>query len=390
MTGKLKIVYCTPSIYMAGGVERVLTSKVNYLASQGDKYDITILLTDGAGKPPFYALSDKVKVIHLGIEFEELWGLSFIRKIPVYLRKQRLYKRRLTEELMRLRPDITVSTLRREINFLCDIPDGSRKVGELHVSRRNYRNFEPGDTNWLKDLFSKWWMWRLVKKLRRLDKFVVLTNEDMATWNELNNVCVIPNPLPAIPTTRSPLKEKRVIAVGRYAYQKGFDLLLQAWSRAECELPDWHLCIFGAGDRTPYQQLATDLKLDDTRCELCEATRNISEEYLRSSLFVFSSRFEGFGMALVEAMSYGLPVISFDCPCGPKDIVNNGIDGILVESGNVEELAKAIVRLAKDRELMQHLADEAVMTARKYDINTIGSQWEKLFNSEIMAQLFAF
>ena len=376
---KLKIVYCTPSIYIAGGVERVLTSKVNYLAGQG--HDVTIILTDGNGRQPFYQLSDKVKVVNLNIGFEELWSLSFFWKIPVYLRKQRQYRRALEEELMKLRPDFTISTLRREINFICDIPDGSKKIGELHVNRQNYRNFESGDTNAVKWLFSKWWMHRLVGKLKRLDKFVVLTNEDMAAWKELDNVCVIPNPLPYLPEKRSPLAEKRIIAVGRYVYQKGFDLLLQAWSSVEKELPDWRLSVFGAGDQTPYRRLARDLKLDESRCELCGAVENISEEYLNSSMFVFSSRFEGFGMVLLEAMSYGLPAVSFDCPCGPKDIVSHGRDGILVESGNVSELAKAIVGLAKDEQRRRQLSDEAIMTARKYAVSTIGRQWEDLFEA---------
>ena len=136
----LKIVYCTPALYLAGGVERVLTLKANYFAEHFG-YDITIILTDGKGKPFAYPLSDKIKVIHLDINFEELWTCSFLKKIFVYLKKQRIYKRRLTEELMRIRPDITVSMLRREINFINEIKDGSKKVGELHVNRANYRNF---------------------------------------------------------------------------------------------------------------------------------------------------------------------------------------------------------------------------------------------------------
>ena len=139
-THRLKLAYITPALYMAGGVERVLTQKANYFAENFD-YDITIILTEGQGKPLFYPLSDKVKIVNLDINFEELWRCSFIKKIFVYLKKQRIYKRQLTAELMRLRPDITVSLLRREINFLCDIDDGSKKVGEMHINRANYRSY---------------------------------------------------------------------------------------------------------------------------------------------------------------------------------------------------------------------------------------------------------
>ena len=142
----LKIVYCTPALYMAGGVERVLTLKANFFAEHFG-YDITIILTEGKDKPLFYPLSDKIKVINLDINFEELWACSFLKKIYVYLKKQRKYKKELTTELMRIRPDITISLLRREINFLTSIHDGSKKIGELHVNRANYRNFEAGDSN---------------------------------------------------------------------------------------------------------------------------------------------------------------------------------------------------------------------------------------------------
>ena len=381
MHKKVKIVYCTPSIYIAGGIERVLTTKVNYLANQEDRFDITIILTDGYGKEPFYPLSDKVHVINLNIGFEELWGMSFIKKVFAYLIKQRQFKRLLKQELMRIKPDICVSTLRREINFICDIPDGSKKIGELHVNRQNYRNFESNDTNIVKRLFSKWWMHRLVRQLKRLEKFVVLTEQDKQSWTELHNVCVIPNPLPTIPQTVSQLTFKRVIAVGRYTYQKGFDLLLQAWSIVEKECPGWKLAIFGPGEKTSYFEQMHDMKIDDTRCELHSAVENIGAEYIDSSIFVFSSRFEGFGMVLLEAMSYGLAAVSFDCPCGPKDIVDNGKDGILVENGNVQQLAEGIIRLINDKEQRESFARYAREKARQYDISIIGQQWEHLFMS---------
>ena len=196
-TSKLKIVYLTPALYMAGGVERVLTLKANYFAEHFG-YDISIILTEGKDKPLFYPLSEKVRIINLNIGFEELWTCSFLKKIMVYLKKQRQYRKMVEQELMRLRPDITISLLRREINFLTSIKDGSKKIGELHVNRANYRNFEAGDSNCIKSLFARFWMRSLIGKLKRLDHFVVLTKEDLQAWPELSNICVIPlrkNPL---------------------------------------------------------------------------------------------------------------------------------------------------------------------------------------------------
>ena len=376
----LKLVYITPALYMAGGVERVLTLKANYLAEHFG-YDITIILTEGKGKPLFYPISDKIKVINLNIGFEGLWTCSFLKKVFVYLKKQRQYKKALTHELMRICPDITISLLRREINFINDIKDGSRKIGELHVNRANYRNFEANDSNIFKDLFAKFWMHSLVSKIERLDRFVVLTEEDKVAWPELHNICVIPDPLSFAPTEQSSLQKKRIIGVGRYVYQKGFDLLLQAWARIEEQHPDWQLAIFGDGDRMPYEKQMEELGINSSRCHLNGPTADIQQEYANSSVFVFSSRFEGFGMVLVEAMACGLPVVSFACPCGPKDIIKDEEDGLLVENGNVEALAESLTRLMGDADFCQRMAANGKKNVQRFSIEHIAECWKELFES---------
>lgn len=376
----LKLVYLTPALYMAGGVERVLTLKANYFAEHFG-YDVTIILTEGKGKSPFYPLSERIKVVNLNIGFEQLWNCSFLKKIFVYLKKQRQYKKALTAELMKLCPDITVSLLRREINFLIGIKDGSKKIGELHVNRLNYRNFEANDTNFIKQLFAKLWMSSLVKQLKRLDRFVVLTEEDMLAWPELQNVSVIPDPLSFVPTAQSSLSVKRVIAVGRYVYQKGFDLLLQAWAKIERQCPDWMLVVYGDGDRAPYEQMMRNLGIDTSRCLLNGPTTDIQREYVNSSLFVFTSRFEGFGMVLVEAMACGLPVVSFACPCGPKDIVRDGEDGFLVENGNIDELVQQLMKLMVDHRLRTAFARHAQQNAQRFNIEQTALRWKSVFES---------
>lgn len=376
----LKLVYLTPALYMAGGVERVLTLKANYFAEHFG-YDVTIILTEGKGKSPFYPLSERIKVVNLDIGFEQLWNCSFLKKIFVYLKKQRQYKKALTAELMKLCPDITVSLLRREINFLIGIKDGSKKIGELHVNRLNYRNFEANDTNFIKQLFAKLWMFSLVKQLKRLDRFVVLTEEDKLAWPELKNVSVIPDPLSFVPTAQSTLGVKRVIAVGRYVYQKGFDLLLQAWAKIERQCPDWMLVVYGDGDRAPYEQMMRNLGIDTSRCLLNGPTTDIQREYVNSSLFVFTSRFEGFGMVLVEAMACGLPVVSFACPCGPKDIVRDGEDGFLVENGNIDELVQQLMKLMVDHRLRTAFARHAQQNAQRFNIEQTALRWKSVFES---------
>ncbi len=377
---KLKLVYITPALYMAGGVERVLTLKANYFAEHFG-FDITIILTEGKGKPLFYPLSETIKVVNLDVNFEELWDCSFVKKCFVYLKKQREYKRKLTAELMRIRPDVTDSLLRREINFITGIRDGSKKIGELHVNRFNYRNFEANDTNWLKDLFAKFWMRNLVSALKKLDRFVVLTEEDKQSWTELDNVVSIYNPVSFTNMMVTPLVNKRVIAVGRYAYQKGYDLLLQAWKLVESQCLDWELVVFGDGDRTEYERQMCNLGIDSTRCHLNGPTNQIQIEYTNSSVFVVSSRFEGLSMALLEAVASGLPIVSFACPCGPLDIITDGVDGLLVEKENVKDLADSLVKVMSSSELRQKMSAAIQKKAETFRIENIAAQWKQLFES---------
>lgn len=376
----LKIVYVTPALYMAGGVERVLTLKANYFAEHFG-YDITIILTEGKGKPIAYPLSDKITVLNLDINFEELWTCSFFKKVFVYLRKQRQYKRKLKAELMRIHPDITDSLLRRDINFITKIKDGSKKIGELHVNRSNYRNFEANDTNWLKELFAKFWMRNLIAHLKQLDRFVVLTEEDKATWTELDNVVAIHNPVSFKPISVSLLQKKRVIAVGRYAYQKGFDMLLCVWKKVEKLCPDWELAVYGDGDRSPYEQLMEELGIDANRCHLNAPTNQIQKEYMNSSVFVVSSRFEGLSMALLEAAICGLSIVSFACPCGPRDLITDGVDGLLVEKENVDALADGLIKVMTSPEIREAMGSAILKKAEQFKIEYIAMQWQKLFES---------
>ena len=378
----LKIVYITPAIYSAGGVERVITLKASYFAEQYG-YDVTIIVTEGKGRDSFFPLSDKVKVVNLAINFEELWTCSFIRKVFIYLKKQHLYKQLLSQKLLRIRPDITISTLRREINFLNDIPDGSKKIGELHVNRANYRNFKTEKSNYLKDLFAKLWANNLVGHLKKLDKLVVLTKEDCLAWPELKNTCVIPDPLPFTPSQVSPLTEKRVIAVARYSHEKGIDLLLQAWAEIEKQCTDWRLDVFGEGDAAPFEQLIDELTIDRNRCKLNGRINEIEQEYMKSSIAVCSSRFEGFGLVIVEAMACGLPVVSFDCLWGPHEIITNGENGLLVENGNIIKMADAINILIRNKKYREQIGKKSVVSVQQYNRSQIVQKWNDLFKKII-------
>lgn len=373
-----KIVYCTPSLYMAGGVERVLTLKANYFADIYG-YDITIITTDGMQKPFFFPLSERVKVVNLDINFDEMWHRSFLSRLCLYIIKERKFKKQLSKELYRIKPDFTISLLRREINFLTDIHDGSKKIGEIHINRAHYRNFTPNRSNPVKALFSKYWMSGLVKKVRQLDRFVVLTEYDRQAWQEIPRVDVIPNPLPFYPKIISSIRKKRVISVGRYFDEKGYDLLLQSWSLVEKANPEWELVIFGEGNRPYYERIAASLGLDLNRCILNDSISDVEKEYLESSLFVCTSRFEGFGMGIIEAMACGLPVVAFDCLWGPRSIITDGEDGLLVENGNIGKMAETLNSLLQDPYKIEIMGKHARENVQRFNIDVIAEKWKKLF-----------
>ena len=377
---RYKIVFCTPSLYMAGGVERVLTLKANYFADIYG-YDVTIITTDGNDKPNFFPLSKSVKVLNLDINFEEMWHRSFFKRLCLYIPKEKRFKKRLTEELYRIRPDITISLLRREINFLTDIHDGSKKIGEIHINRAHYRNFTPNRSNPFKAIFASYWKHGLVEKLKRLNRFVVLTEYDRQAWQEVPRVDVIPNPLPFYPDHIPSVRRQRVIAVGRYFDEKGYDMLLKAWAIVERTSNDWELDIYGDGNKPYYEKIAASLNLDKKRCRLNDSISDVQKEYLDSSLFVCTSRFEGFGMGIVEAMACGLPVVAFDCLWGPRSIITDGEDGLLVENGNVEKMAETILSLVNYPERISEMGMNARRNVQRFNIDTVAKKWKRLFDS---------
>lgn len=376
---KYKIVYCTPALYSAGGTERVVSLKANYFADVLG-YDVTIIVTDGRNSNSFFHLSDKVKVINLGLNFEEIWNIPFIKKVFLYLKKQRRYKKLLKSELMNIRPDITITTLRREINFINDINDGSRKIGEQHLSRSNYRKTDPRFTNICEKFFFLWWKNRVVSSLTKLDKLVVLTPDAASEWPEVKNIMMIPDPLPIKVDRCSTTSYKRVITIGRYSFEKGYDLLLKVWSVVEKKFPDWQLDIFAMGDPTPYVKMMDDLSIDKKRCHLNSSVVDVEDEYMKSSILVQPSRTEGFGLVIVEAMSCGLPVVSFDCENGPRSIITNGEDGFLIPPFDVEMFANSLMRLMSDDDLRESMGEKGKQNSQRYDFDIVGQQWKQLFD----------
>lgn len=382
-----KIVYVVGGLSRIDGMSQVLSQKINYLAENTD-YDIHVVLTENTGKPFCYKMSPKIHLINFDINFDELDTMPIYKKIVHYAVKQRKYKKAFYRFLMELRPDITVSTMRREINFINSIPDGSRKIGEIHFNKSNYRQFNaPFLPKVVCRHISNSWMKKLMKEINKLDRFIVLTHEDKREWHGINNIEVIPNPIARYPSQDyvSDTSSKNVIAAGRYTWQKGFDLLIEAWTHVAHTHTDWTLNIYGNGNNKPFQKLAKEKGVAEY--VVCNAAvQNIYEKYKESSIFILSSRYEGFGLVLTEAMSCGLPAVSFTCPCGPRDIITDNVDGFLVEKENPKALAEKINLLIENAELRKDMGSKARQNTVRFKEEPIMRKWIALFDSLIQKQ----
>jgi glycosyltransferase involved in cell wall biosynthesis len=218
---------------------------------------------------------------------------------------------------------------------------------------------------------------------RRLDALSVLTEEDLHDYGALLDgartpVVRIPNSLPPMDGGVASLDAKVIVAAGRLNSQKGFDLLIPAFARVAREHPEWQLRIYGGGpERAALQRLILEHELYGNAF-LMGPTKRLGTAMAGASVFALSSRFEGFGMVIVEAMSKGLPVISFDCPRGPGEIIENGVDGILVPDGDVDAFGDALLKLVADDGMRRRFGEAALETARAYEIDAIAPRWEAL------------
>ena len=379
----MNILYCIPHLYNSGGMERVLTQKLNWLAAHTE-HTYTVITTecvpDGAA-PIYFPLDKRVQVVAFNIDFNADYPKPLWIKWFNHMRRMRAYKQALTAYIRDHRIDLCVSLGGKEIAFLRTLP--CRTIAELHFAKAHRQQLLMANhcgPFW--SLMGRIRTAQLVRAVKPLERLVVLTEADKADWLKTGctNVTVIPNPC-SLDGMKIPMKsrEKSVLAVGRLHEQKGFDLLLQAWKVIEQKHPEWTLRIVGEGPKhSELEKQIRDLELKHV-C-LAGRTENMAKEYVEASLFVLSSRYEGLPLALIEAMWSGLPCIAFDCPQGPSELLADE-RGWLVPNGDVDALSAQIEYAITHSEEAAERAKKAQAFAQNtYSESAIMPQWLQIIN----------
>ena len=375
----MKIVYCLNSIRYLGGIQRVTVVKANALAEIEDN-EVYIVVTDNKNGVFTEPLSPKVHLIDLDINYYEDDYKSRWNVLKGIFIKRKEHKKRLTSVLNEIQPDIVISVGQSEKNMIPSIKGKWKTIREFHYTK-NYR-FDHAHSLFDKILAYLGNLYDYNFKINNYNHIVVLTNEDKVNnWDGWENVSVIPNPSTFQTNKYSNVSAKTVISVGRLAEPKNYASLIKAFRIVINKHPDWNLKIYGDGPQeVELKSLIKKLNLN-RHVYLNGFTSNVKEEMINASIFALSSIFEGFGLVIVEAMACGLPVVSYACPCGPKDIITEGEDGFLIEVNDENELANKINMLIENENLRKQMSNAAKIKAEQYNIDNITSMWMNLFKN---------
>lgn len=348
----MRLLLFAESIKNSAGIERMAISLANELSKSGHNVDIVVCGTDISS---FYQLQDDIVVYTLGINFrEKRKAIQLFRKL-----------------VKRLNPDIVINVA---------IPMGQISIPALAFLRNSpvliaWEHFH------LYAGSSFGYIFRLLSAIF-CDKTVVLTKKDKSKYPlflQKKIECIYNFTLMYPPTINRP-RNKIVLAVGRLAPQKGFDLLLPIWKEVTKEIRDWKLIIIGDGVmEISLKQQVIDLGISDF-VDIIQPTPQIVDYYQQSSIYVMSSRFEGLPMVLMEAKMNGLPIISYDCPNGPSEIIRNGIDGYVVPMGESKVFIAKLIYLIKDTKLREEFSEQCKIDATiRFGVPQIIEQWNNLF-----------
>lgn len=366
----MKIAYVYSTMAVTGGTEKMITEKANYLAERYE-YDVTIISCfQSPDEENFFKLSPKVKQINLGIPWNSQYKYKYPKKIWIKWKLNRLLKKSISQSVQQVDPDILIGVSRFKANYISSIKCRGKKIIECHEVKYNTLYDAGVNRSFPVRVFMKIYEHIYFRAIERhADAIVTLTEEDMLLWKRAKHKEVIPN-FSTMPISQySDCTSKRVIAVGRLAWEKGFGRLIQIWTIVSSRHPDWHLDIFGGGGM--YDTLQALIKIYKTRnVTFHNFTLDISQEYAASSICAVTSYFEGFSLVLLEAMKHGVPCVAFDCPFGPRSIINNFYSGFLVNDGDIRVFAERLCRLIEDEELRKQFSKTSIDLASSFDVDT--------------------
>jgi len=366
----MKIVYLIHSLHLPAGMERVLTLKANSLCRDFG-HDIHIVTAKMGSRKPFYELDPGVH--HADIGCSDNYGALSTG-----------YAKGVEEYLMRERPDITVAVSERDAFFLPSIKDGSAKMAELHFSHEKY--FSKYGDRPLGGPYAAFRTRRLERIYSRMDAVVVLTKRDLEAWSRCKgNFRQIYNPLTFRTPSLADTSAKRALAFGRLAPQKNFLDLVLAWRGVAASHPDYRLEIFGDGDQREQLEKVISREGLSGKVILRGSTRDVMGEMLKGGFLVMSSLYEGFPMVLLEAAECGLPMVSYDCPNGPGEIISDGVNGFLVKTGDWQGLSGAISRMIESPS-KPAFGQASKQKASQFGMGEIMRQWNDLFEEVASAR----
>lgn len=361
----MKIVYCIDSLKNSGGTERVLTTKVNYLAEQHAGYGVYVV-TLKENNAPFFKLSDNVHRVQLDIDKGNL----------------QKYHDALSSLLDEIRPDVTVCVAGMAETILPLIKDGSSKILEFHYTKNFLVNFVKGIRNIrfkkLHLLRMRWLQWRLKQTAKKYDCFVGLTKMDVDLWRNPKNMTFVHNPLSFRSVRKSSCLNQVIISVGSWTPAKGMDQLLEAFGPLAKEFPDWRIELYGSGQD---EQLLRDIIAKysmENQVSLNAPVNNIAEKLTEASIYAFPSRSDGFGLVITEAMECGLPTVAMDCPCGPCEIVTPAT-GIVVPEKDILAFRKALKELMTNADKRMDMGKSASIEVSRFYPEIIMPKWIELF-----------
>ena len=372
----MRLLYICDALAVFGGLERVLIEKANWLAQQ-EGYEVCLLTVNQGDHPVSFPLYSGVRFEDLNIQFHQQYHLSFLRRLVRNRQLHRLFRERLAGKILEKAPDVIVCTRLDYIRDVVSVKGDIPLVFESHSSCLASR-FE-GD-GLLRRLHIRY----LQLAVRKAAMTVALTQGDAAEWRKLTpRVCVIPILVNLNDSGMySDCTAKSAIFVGRFSKQKEVGSLLRIWTLVHKHYPEWCLHLYG-GYGEEQDSILKEIKQIDANIQVHEATSDIMEKYKESSILLLTSSYEPFGLVLPEAMSCGLPVVAFDCPYGPVDIITDGSDGFLAKSGDINCYVDKVCALLENEAMRQKMGRVGQQTSQRYEASRVMPMWKNMFEQII-------